>query len=277
MRYADLHSDALTCDAPENFLENTKEKQISLETLVKGDCFLECFALFSDGETDEAWEQAKKYLSAYKDKEKSIKKHLTPVLTVEGGGATRGKRERLETLFSFGVKIFGLTWNNENAYGYPCGTRGGLKRAGKKLLPLLEEKGIFADVSHLSDDGISDVLFSSFRPVVATHSLSRSVFSHRRNLTDGQIKGIADSGGVVGVCFVRAFLGNTPIEAHLKRIYDVGGEDVLAIGSDFDGTKNPIVKNPKEMPIFLERMAKLFSPRIAEKLAYKNVLRLLSE
>lgn len=117
---------------------------------------------------------------------------------------------------------------------------------------------------------------ASFRvPVIASHSLSRAVWRHKRNLTDGQIRRIADTGGLVGVNFVREFLGKKSIFEHIAHIVDTGGEDVIALGTDFDGTENPLYAGAEEMPRFFEDMKRAgLSPRLTEKIAYGNISRL---
>ena len=132
----------------------------------------------------------------------------------------------------------------------------------------------------MGDDGFEDLrrIAEGYRiPLIASHSLSRAVCAHKRNLTDGQIRAIADSGGLVGVYFVREFIGKKGIFAHIRHIARIGGEDVLAIGTDFDGTENPLYAGADEMPGFFEDMKKAgFCFRVTEKLAYKNVKRILT-
>ena len=174
--------------------------------------------------------------------------------------------------------MFGFTWNEENCLGFPCGERGGLKPFGRRVAEELFSRGVFADVSHLSDEGVSELseMAASFRvPVIASHSLSRAVWRHKRNLTDGQIRRIADTGGLVGVNFVREFIGEKGIFAHIRHILNVGGEEILAIGTDFDGTDNPLYAGADEMPRFFDDLAAAGIPfSVAEKLAFRTAERL---
>ncbi len=103
--------------------------------------------------------------------------------------------------------------------------------------------GMLIDVSHLSDEGFYDVAKLSSKPFIASHSNSRTMKNHPRNLTDDMIKVLSESGGgVMGICFERDFLGNTEkarIEdmiRHIKHIKNIGGIEVIALGSDFDGS-----------------------------------------
>lgn len=277
MRYADLHCDALSAGAPEEFLHR-KNAAVSLDTLVGGDCFLQCFAVFTpDGDPA----AARTMLSAYESGKRALADAgVRPGLTVENGEIFARDPALWKPFLRAGLKMSGFTWNRENSLGFPCGARGGLKPAGRAFAETLFSRGVYADVSHLSDDGFSDLAAAAraFRaPLVASHSLARAVCLHPRNLTDGQIREIASSGGLVGVNFVRAFLGGKGIFAHIAHILNVGGEDVLAIGTDFDGTENPLYASAGEMPRFFGDLAAAGVPfSVIEKLAFRNAERLLS-
>ena len=195
MRYGDLHSDTLTAArGAEQFL-HMKNAQISLEKLIGGDCVLQCFALFSRSASSDPWGRALPFLSAFRAAEGELKSAgIRGVLTIEDGGLLENDLSRLETLLAAGVKMFGFTWNDENCLGFPCGMRGGLKPFGRRVAEELFSRGIYADVSHLSDDGffeLADMAKSFGVPLVASHSLARGICPHRRNLTDAQIKTLA--------------------------------------------------------------------------------------
>ena len=178
------------------------------------------------------------------------------VLTVEGGAVLMGDPGRLELLAGEGVRMLTLTWNGPNELGSGCAAQGGLTPAGKTALARMEELGIAADVSHLNDEGFSDVVRLAKRPFLASHSDSRAVCPHRRNLTDEQFLAIRDAGGVVGINFYPPFLaeGGGPelapeaLLAHIFHFLELGGEECLALGSDFDGA---------EMPDFLRDASRL--------------------
>lgn len=279
MRYGDLHCDTLTSGGKQPFLHR-KNTQISLEKLIGGDCFLQCFAVFCRSKEAGAWRRACGFVSDFRGAEAELRSAgIIPVLTIEDGGILEGELSRLDFLTAAGVRIFGFTWNDENCLGYPCGASGGLKPFGRQAAEKLFSEGVYADVSHLSDGGTEELisLAKAFgRPIVASHSLCRAVYAHKRNLTDGQIRGIADTGGVVGVNFVREFIGPEGLFGHIRRLIAVGGEDVAAIGTDFDGTEAPLYAGADEMPKFFDDMKKAgFSFRQTEKLAYKNVARLI--
>lgn len=213
---------------------------------------------------------------------------ISAILTLEDARAVDSSLDNIKKFYDQGFRMFGILWNVENCYGFPNtedpkGNQKGLKAFGIEAIQYMDELGIITDVSHLNDGGIDDVLKYSKMPVVATHSNSRSVAQHSRNLTDEHIKGIANSGGVVGLCISPRFLlgagDDSKIDVmikHLDHNYNVGGEDILAIGTDFDGTTgNFEIGSPQDMPKLFERLAQHGWPEARiEKLAYKNALRL---
>ena len=190
-------------------------------------------------------------------------------LTCEGASPFANS-DGIYQAYECGVKLITLTWNDENEVGYGCqsGSDLGLKPLGKLLLSGMEKLNIVADVSHLNRAGFYDVI-SSDVSVVASHSCSGSVlqrtrkesedklFSCRRNLTDEQIKLLIERNSLIGINFCRSFLGDygdDGFEAafrHIAHILELGGENVLAIGSDFDGCEiNPELSGIDKMPAF---------------------------
>ncbi len=217
---------------------------------------------------------------------------LSAILTLEDARALDHSLENIQRFYEQGFRMFGFLWNKENCIGFPNTSdkklnQLGLKKFGVETIDVLNEMKILVDVSHLNDGGITDVLKYSKKPVLATHSNARYIAKHSRNLTDEHIRGIAESGGVIGLCFAHQFLtddgeGVSRIEdmvRHLEHIYQAGGEDVLAIGTDFDGTSGQFeIDSPAKMSLLYEHLEGLRWPidRI-EKLAYKNALRVLDE
>ena len=162
------------------------------------------------------------------------------LLSVEGGAVLAGKLENIQILSNFRVKLLTLTWNGENELGFGADCNKGLKQFGFECVKKLEQSGIIVDVSHLSDAGFYDVASVAEKPFVATHSNSRKICDHRRNLTDEQFKHICSVGGIVGINFHKPFVtdnGNyvTELLKHIEHFLSLGGENVLCIGSDFDG------------------------------------------
>lgn len=303
MKYFDLHCDALSAAG---------KRQVTGERLRRGNCGVQCFAVFVSAR-EKIWERALAQLDNFSAlcREEGIeplpKGGLPPaegegvcaVLTAEGGEILEGDLDRVDLLAVRGVRALGLTWNYPNALGFPSfpdyeglcrghGTpvareeRRGLTKLGFEAVEKLNACGILADVSHGSDALVRDV--ASFRrPFLASHSCANEVFPHARNLTDEDIRLIADSGGVVGLCFAEDFLtrDRTPeglreaVLRHAAHILRVGGENALALGSDFDGTApNRYLPGPSHLSRLFADLEKKFGARIAEKIFFSNAARL---
>lgn len=171
---------------------------------------------------------------------------ISAVLTVEEGGILNHKMSRLTELFQKGIRLITLTWNHENCLGYPNSReeefmRKGLKPFGIQVVEQMNQLGMIIDVSHLSDGGFWDVLRYSRKPVVASHSNARSLCLHPRNLSDDMIRALAKNGGVAGVNLYPYFVNASgkataeDVAKHVAYMYNVGGEELIAMGTDFDG------------------------------------------
>ena len=169
------------------------------------------------------------------------------IMSVEGGSAAAGSLERIRSMYSDGVRLMTLTWNAENelASGVKAPRIGGLKDFGRQAVELMNELKMAVDVSHLSDEGFWDVAEVSKIPFVASHSCSRALCPHPRNLTDEMFREIVKQGGIVGINFARCFLEKdsnadiTDILRHTEHFLSLGGEKAVCMGSDFDGTDMP--------------------------------------
>jgi len=218
---------------------------------------------------------------------------VSGILTMEDGRAVQGSIERLEYFYSQGVRLISLTWNYENCFGSPNSKKPeimkkGLTRFGKEAIGVMNELGILIDVSHLSDGGFYDVAALSKKPFVASHSNCRSLCGHTRNLTDEMIHTLAEKGGVAGLNFEPSFLQadmtdrHSTMErmaAHLKHFIRIGGEECVAIGSDFDGIGGEFeVGSPLQMEDFFEYLQRQgFSEDVIDRIAYKNALRVIKD
>jgi membrane dipeptidase len=141
-----------------------------------------------------------------------------------------------------GVRYFGPLWERDSGAGSSCRSRQdqGLTEVGRQLVAACNRHGLLIDIAHASPRTFWDLHELSRTPVFTSHSGANGAHQHRRNLDDDQIKAIAQRGGVVGVIFVAAYLGNTfspvaHIADHIEHVVRVGGEDCVALGSDYDG------------------------------------------
>ena len=146
--------------------------------------------------------------------------------------------------------------------------------------------GMLIDVSHLSDGGFWDVLKHSKKPIVASHSNCRSLCEHPRNLSDNMMKALATHGGMVGINFYPYFLNSSGVASmeiiaeHIWHMYQVGGEDVVGIGTDFDGFDEgqSDIKHIGQMKVLYDVVKKRgFSERQMEKFWNENAIRILKQ
>ncbi len=188
---------------------------------------------------------------------------------LEGAEALDADLGVLRQFYRLGVRNLGLAWNHRNA---ACDgvaearSGGGLTPFGVDVVRECNRLGLLIDVSHLAPAGVRDVLAVSERPVIASHSNAAALCDHPRNLTDQQLDGIAENGGVVGVTFVDAFLRapkerampelsvNDVVE-HIEYLLQRIGPDHVGIGSDFDGcTTPPDLANAAHYPLLTETL-----------------------
>lgn len=182
---------------------------------------------------------------------------LAAILHLEGAEAIDVELHALEALHAEGLRSLGPVWSRSNAFGHGVPFRypsdpdigEGLTAHGLGLVERCNALGILLDLSHLNTRGFDDVAAHSVHPLVATHSNAHALCPHARNLTDAQLRIVAETRGVVGLNFATAFLredgqmrADTPLETmlrHLDHLIDLLGEDGVALGSDFDGALVP--------------------------------------
>lgn len=303
----DLH-----CDTLFKFFENQRYSisknngHISDVGLKVGGYFAQCFAIYqpTDITGDSGFDYFKKQCDVFKNvvckgsvlepatDKKGIEENrkngkVSAVLTVENADFLQNDLNRLKTVEEKGVKILGLVHNGENCLGHPHSNDTALadlplKEFGREVVEALNSTNITVDVSHLNVGGFWDVARLSKKPFVATHSGCSAVFKHSRNLTDEQIKAIAEGGGVVGCVFYSHFLNGTDttdidsILRHLEDLIKVGGEDVAAFGSDFDGMECDLpFQNALGMQILADAIIKKFGFSVAEKICFRNAMRII--
>ena len=177
-----------------------------------------------------------------------------------------------------GVRMVTLTWNGPNALGSGNDTSHGLTGFGRSCVGELERRGIIVDVSHLNDAGFKDVCATARRPFAASHSNARAVCGHPRNLADWQLRELADCGGIAGLNFCTQFLTDRladptrdDVLRHVDHVLETAGEDVLALGSDYDGCDVPSWLEPCDrIGALHELLACEFGRDIADKVFFRN-------
>ena len=229
-------------------------------------------------------------VEAKKDLESLDKHQVALLLSIEDGGAIEDSLEVLRIFHQLGVRCMSLTWNyrNQLADGVnDSSTGGGLTQLGRDVVKEMNRLGMLVDVSHLSPQGFWDVINLTEKPIMATHSNAQTVCRVPRNLTDEQIKAIAENNGVIGINFYSKFLENQEEIANIQSIYkhidhmvNLVGDEHIALGTDFDGVRNLAqgVSGVQSMPKILEYLRQEgYREATIEKIAYKNVVRILQE
>ena len=258
MRLFDLHCDTITELYGKKGQLKHNGGHISLDRAEYLEEYVQDFAVFIPDEL--RGEEAVKYfdgvygfykeqllenenLTEYKDRKNS---KFKSILSVEGGAGAGGKIEGFYHLRDCGVKLITITWNGRNELGSGCFDDEdiGLTDFGREAVKEMERLKIVADVSHLSKKGFYDLEKIAEKPFIASHSCCDIVDNYKarhRNLTDDQIKIIAEREGIIGVNLWEKLLGNgndnsfEAVRRHISRIIEIGGEDCVAMGTDFDG------------------------------------------
>ena len=304
----DLHCDTIMqlLDHPDSGDLYRNTWKIDIEKLQKAHSKVQDFALFINlGKTNDPYGRYEEmrnlcttqihlygehiqHVLSYQDVESVYESgKIGALMSIEEGGVLGGDLDKLKQAYQDGVRLITLTWNYPNGLGEPhCGEQHKkLTPKGVEFVEAMQDLGIIVDCSHLNDAGteqLGDVLDV---PFVASHSNAREVTAHTRNLPDNLIKLIANKGGVIGLNFAQSFLGTSPISRiedivkHGLYIINKGGEDVVALGTDFDGIKpDTEIKDASEMYGLYDAFKEAgLSVEQCEKLFWKNADRLLKE
>lgn len=307
MQFFDLHCDTIT----ECYKNGAHLKQNNLHLdIERGSCFekwVQCFAIWIPDSLrgDEAWNYFERnfefFLSESGNSDvlfcksaedlSGSESSCSALLSVEGGAVLTGEIEKLEVLYNYGVRLLTLTWNAENELGFGCQSGDGhLKPFGKDVVREMEKQHMIVDVSHLNRTGFYDVLSVTDAPIVASHSTSATVlkntrvdsedktFALNRALEDDQIRALSERKGLIGLNFCGSFLGDVGKDGfeaairHADHILNLGGEDILAIGSDYDGcTMAKELSGIENIPNLYDYFAKNgFGKTLSDKIFFDN-------
>lgn len=213
------------------------------------------------------------------------------LLTIEDGGVIGVDLKNIKKYYDIGVRLVTLTWNHPNAIGFPNSRdpkimSKGLTDFGREAVAEMERLGIAVDVSHVSDGVFWDVAELAKKPFLASHSNSRNLCGHTRNMSDAMIHTLADKGGVMGLNIGPEFLKEGSRDSrvadmvrHILHIRNMGGSGVLALGSDFDGIHGNLeIGGPQDWPKLEDALKKAgLSEDELDKMWWTNASRVLKE
>lgn len=304
----DLHCDTIMqlLDHPDSGDLYRNTWKIDIEKLQKAHSKVQDFALFINlGKTNDPYGRYEEmrnlcttqihlygehiqHVLSYQDVESVYESgKIGALMSIEEGGVLGGDLYKLKQAYQDGVRLITLTWNYPNGLGEPhCGEQHKkLTSKGIEFVEAMQDLGIIVDCSHLNDAGTEQLGDILDVPFVASHSNAREVTAHTRNLPDNLIKLIANKGGVIGLNFAQSFLGTSPVSRiedivkHGLYLINKGGEDVVTLGTDFDGIKpNTEIKDASEMYRLYDAFKEAgLSVEQCEKLFWKNADRLLKE
>lgn len=296
----DLHADSLVKAYENDYsLKDSKQLQVNLEKIIKENYYCQCFAIFVNDSENEPFTYYKKVVEFYNKYIENAKinnvskggvfinNKVNAVLTVENACVIGNDLSKIDVLQSDGVKMVTLVWNNENnlAYSHKDAEKG-LKPFGYECIEKFNELGIIVDLSHISQKGFNQACLHSKKPIVASHSNSKSVCNNSRNLSDENLRLLAENGGVVGINFYPPFISTSKsanylelLGFHVNQIKKVAGIDSISIGSDFDGIeKTCIIDEPNKIEILIKYLkGKGFTSSEIDKISYKNAIRVFQD
>lgn len=300
LRLFDLH-----CDTPHklytnNFYLDNSPNHVSLDKLSAFDDYAQIMAIWSDSKIADdpaffAFHKIADYLNfeierldndfAYVRSKKQFERESGKkkiLLSVEDARILCGRLDRLKVLHARGVRFLIPVWGGSSIIGGAHDTSEGLTEFGKNVIEECHKLGIITDISHASEKTAMEMLESAElagKTVMASHSDSYTVCHNGRNLRDEQFKQIKKLCGVVGISLHSPHLNNEnsatadDVIKHIEHYMSLGGEDVVALGCDFDGTgclPNEL-KSVADIPKLAERLAQLnYSDKQIDKIFFAN-------
>ena len=303
MKIIDLHCDVLyklwLSKGKLRFLDSP-ELDANFHRLQQGKVKVQCFAIFIPDHvnTEEKFSAAIKQVHYFKQmllNNKRMKQILNwrdfftlksdemgAMLTLEGVDCIGNDISKLHILHELGVKSVGLTWNFANLAADGIGEeRGaGLTNFGKEIVSFHNEHGILTDVTHLSERAFWDVMEIAKYPI-ASHSNSKKLCSHPRNLTDDQAEKLFHKNGMVHVVYHPPFITNkekaniSNLIKHIDHFCELGGVENVGLGSDFDGIELHVnnLENSGKQQNLINELLKYYSEEQVKGFAAKNFLK----
>lgn len=311
MFYIDGHCDTLSKALDENKVLIHNDLQFSINEANKLGGGIQTLALFVDTEylksPNAGFERCENILRKFEEFQNKTNQNIIiknkndlleaensnetkVLLSIENGAAISGDLNKVDYFYEKGIRMMSITWNDDNELGCGAKTKNdvGLSKLGYDYVEKLNSLGIVVDISHSSEKSFWDVIYVSNKPVVASHSNVFALCNHERNLKDNQIKAIAKSGGIIGVCYYTDFLKKggkanvKDIVYHIKYIKNLVGIDYVGLGSDFDGmdyekTAKGVENVSRINNIIKELKLQCFSDEEIVKIMWNNWLNMLKK
>lgn len=202
------------------------------------------------------------------------------MLTIEGLHNLEGKIENLDRLYDAGFRMAGFTHFFDNELGGSMHglKKGGLTPFGRDILRRMEAKGMIVDIAHLSHAGVAEVLAMAKRPVVSSHGGVQATCKVNRNLTDDEVRGVAKTGGIIGIGYWEGAICSTDPRAAakaMKHVRDLVGIQHVALGSDYDGATTVRFDTSQLAQVTQALMDEGFTPDEIRAVMGENALRVI--
>ena len=209
-------------------------------------------------------------------------KQVGALLSIEGLQNLEGKAENLDRLYAAGFRMAGIThfFDNELAGSMHGIKKGGLTPFGRNIIGRMEAKGMIVDIAHCSATCVTEVLAIATRPVVSSHGGVQATCKVNRNLSDDHIRGVAKTGGIIGIGYWDAAVCDTSpkaIAAAMRHVRDLVGIQHVALGSDYDGATTVRFDTANLVQVTQALMDAGFTPDEIRAAMGGNALRVLRE
>lgn len=307
MRIFDTHCDTITCIYEQNKSINSNDLHIDIKKMKQYKGFAQFFAVFSDPtyhscalertleiidklytEIDENSLDICFCGSTVDADEAYAQNKIAAFLSLEGAESVTDL-SILKIFHRLGIRCIAPTWNCSNHIATSVTEKNpqyGLTEFGVKLIKEMNKLKIAVDVSHISEKAFWDIAEISSQPFIASHSNSKSVCGHIRNLTDVQFKALVNARGCVGINLYPLFLsdnksaGIADIIKHIEYFMSLGGENNIGIGADFDGVDSlpDAINDAADLYKIFNEMSKMgYSNELIEKISWGNFYRTMNE
>ena len=223
--------------------------------------------------------------SAQEVRQANVHGRVAALLSVEGAENLDCDIEKLRAAHNNdGVVMINLCWNSDNALcGAAMGSGSGLTTAGREFVRECQSMGVAVDMSHASERTFWETMEIAQKPVIASHSDSKTLCGAARNLTDNQFKVIAASGGGAGINLCPEFLkedgaGIDDVVRHIEHFLGLGGEGSVFLGADFDGidsTPNGISGVQDMEKLYDELLHRNYPEQLVRAIFYDNFMHIL--